>query len=240
MSIDPRILKTLLQLQWMPSLDINGSNQNNVLSTDSSQDGTSLFGTMLQQLMAGAGNSSDLPTVTSLQASSNAIPLGYNTPMLNQSIGGMSPISDLESSQANSTTYDTYINQAANKYGVDPTLIKAVIDTESSFNTNSVSSAGAKGLMQLMDGTARGLGVTNSFDPQQNIDGGTRFLSYLLRKYDGNVETALAAYNAGPGRVDRTGIQNDADLADKLQLLPKETQKYMGKVLHKQALYRAV
>ena len=147
-------------------------------------------------------------------------------------------IDGLDTSHANSNTYDVYIKQAAAKYGVDPTLIKAVIDTESSFNTNAVSSAGAKGLMQLMDGTARGTGVTNSFDPQQNIDGGTRFLSYLLHKYDGNVQTALAAYNAGPGRVDRAGIHSDADLASKLELLPKETQKYMNKVLGKQALYR--
>ena len=86
--------------------------------------------------------------------------------------------------------------------------------------------------MQLMDDTARGLGVADSFNPAQNIDGGTRFLSYLLRKYDGNVATALAAYNAGPGRVDRLGLENDRDVEANLHLLPEETQGYIRKVLN--------
>ncbi|MBO9600476.1 MAG: lytic transglycosylase domain-containing protein, partial [Cohnella sp.] len=115
------------------------------------------------------------------------------------------PNTTLLSSDANgsSSAFDELINAAGLKYGVAPSLIKSVIQTESSFHPTAVSSAGAKGLMQLMDDTAKGLGVTDSFDPAQNIDGGTRFLSYLLRKYDGNASVALAAYNAGPGRVDR-------------------------------------
>ena len=129
------------------------------------------------------------------------------------------------------SAYDSLILQAANQYGVDPALIKGVIQSESSFRENAVSSAGAKGLMQLMDATAQGLGVTDSFDPMQNIDAGTRYLSYLLRKYNGNEATALAAYNAGPGRVDRLGITTNEELAARLSELPEETQAYIQKVL---------
>lgn len=116
-------------------------------------------------------------------------------------------------------------------------LIKAVIDTESSFNPNVVSSAGAKGLMQLMDGTARGLGVSNSFDPAQNIDGGVRYLSYQLKRFDGQEKMALAAYNAGPGRVIDLGVGNDQELLEKLSLLPKETQSYLTKIERARAEY---
>ncbi|WP_308860046.1 lytic transglycosylase domain-containing protein [Paenibacillus endoradicis] len=134
-----------------------------------------------------------------------------------------------------SSQYASLIGAASQKYGVDASLIEAVIQTESNFNAGAVSSAGAKGLMQLMDGTARGLGVTNSYDPQQNIEGGTRYLAMLLKKYNGNEQVALAAYNAGPGRVDRLGIATNADLQQKMSLLPQETQRYIGKVLSAQA-----
>jgi soluble lytic murein transglycosylase-like protein len=99
--------------------------------------------------------------------------------------------------------FENIINDASNLYGVDKNLIKSVILTESAGNDKAVSKANAKGLMQLIDSTARNMGVQNVFDPKQNILGGTKYLSGLLRQYNGDVKLALAAYNAGPGNVDK-------------------------------------
>jgi Rod binding domain-containing protein len=101
--------------------------------------------------------------------------------------------------------YDNIINDAANTYGVDKNLIKSVILTESAANEKAVSSAKAKGLMQLVDSTASDMGVNNVFNPKENIFGGTKYLSEMLRKYNGNMNLALASYNAGPENVQKYG-----------------------------------
>ena len=97
------------------------------------------------------------------------------------------------------------VQQSAEKNHVDPALVRAVISTESNWNSSAVSPKGALGLMQLIPGTAERLGVGNAFDPAQNVDAGTRYLSMLLQRYHGDLSSALAAYNAGPAAVDRFG-----------------------------------
>jgi soluble lytic murein transglycosylase-like protein len=104
-----------------------------------------------------------------------------------------------------SVPYQQQIDAAAAKYGIDPAVLKGLIKQESGFNPNAGSTAGAQGLTQLMPGTAASLGVSNVHDPAQSIDGGAHYLKMQLDRFGGDYSKALAAYNAGPGAVQRFG-----------------------------------
>ena len=104
---------------------------------------------------------------------------------------------------ARGSEFDSLIEQHAQANSLNPLLVRAVIEAESAFNPRAVSRVGAMGLMQLMPGTARDLGVADPFDPDENIRGGTKYLRSLLDRFDGDINLALAAYNAGPGAVEK-------------------------------------
>lgn len=119
------------------------------------------------------------------------------------------------------------VDDSAKKYGVDPNLILAVIKQESDFDPNSTSGVGAAGLMQIMPENFSHLGITDGYDVEQNVNGGTKLLKEYLDKYNGSSEMALMAYNGGPGTMQRRGVSSASDLYK----MPQETQNYVPKVM---------
>lgn len=228
MSIDPRMLTQLLRLQFQTGDPLSPRNAN---------DDTGNFSALLQALLSGA-DAGETQTSLSLPGAKSYTYMPASAYANNGALHRLQR-SAYESVESE-TFFDPIIDSASEKHGIDPELIKAVIDSESSFNPFAVSSAGAKGLMQIMDRTGESLGIGDPFDPQQNIEGGTRYLAGLLRKYDNNETVALAAYNAGPGRIDGLGIRTDADLRAKLHLLPTETQQYIRKVMDRKRQYASM
>lgn len=135
--------------------------------------------------------------------------------------------------------WSSLIEDKASKHGVDPMLVRSVIKQESGGKADAQSGVGATGLMQLMPGTAADVGVRNSWDPDQNVEGGTKYLSQMIKQFDGNVPVALAAYNWGPGNmrklIRKTG---STDINELMQYMPRETQGYVQNITRSHAAYK--
>ncbi|MHA6252071.1 lytic transglycosylase domain-containing protein [Oceanobacillus sp. CAU 1775] len=185
-----RDLQQMIQLQAMNTMTSGFTNGNN----------SSAFPDLaFKQLLQEKINLATSKMNQTVNPTENSIPFGQ-VPTLPYAQFMQSPTT----TQPNqSTAFDSIVAEASSVYNIDQKLIHSVINAESSYNPNATSRSGAEGLMQLMPGTARGLGVVNSYDPRENVFGGTKYLRQMLDKYNQNVELALAAYNAGPGNVDR-------------------------------------
>jgi soluble lytic murein transglycosylase-like protein len=178
MNIDK--LKAMMELQAVQNF---GTNNNK----------TAVEGSSFQELL------NEILTEDEISALSK--PLTGTAATVNAKMTSLPPLSLLKST----SDFDQLINQASLQYEVPANIIKAIIQQESNFNPNAVSKSGASGLMQLMPSTAKSLGVSDVFDPKQNILAGSKYFKQLLDKYDGKIDLALAAYNAGPGNVDKYG-----------------------------------
>lgn len=224
--MDTRTIRTLMDINALQSLGtVQGfANQN--------ETSPSLFNTLLEEMLGSSSISSSVSSVSAniLGSISSHESLQYtgNNPIFQpSSLAGLLTASNPYSAEATPNTsvdsgqYTQIIKQASEKYNLPEKLISSVIKQESNFNNSVVSHAGAEGLMQLMPGTAKFLGVKDSFDPVQNITGGAKYLRQMLNQFGGDTELALAAYNAGPGNVIKHG-----------GIPPfKETQQYVKKVL---------
>lgn len=185
---------------------------------------SSTFQLALQSLLTAASdNKGDLDLIKLGSDELDLSKLGYGD---GESLSNA--LNDFQASMnSENITVEEAIEKASRKYGIDKDLIMAVIKQESDFDPSATSHAGAQGLMQLMPGTAKDLGVTNAYDIEQNIDGGTRYLKSMLEKYGNSKQLALAAYNAGHGTLNRRGV----DTVEEISKLPYETRDYVQKVM---------
>ncbi len=144
---------------------------------------------------------------------------------------GAAPGVNFGTVRLNTTAYAAEVSAAARKFGVEEAVVRAIMHAESAFNPNALSRAGAQGLMQLMPATARRFGVTNAYDPTQNIHGGVEYLAWLLKRFNGDLTLAAAGYNAGEGAVDRhKGVPPYSETQRYVQRVAVLAERYRGQV----------
>ena len=204
------------------------SSINGLTSTSDSSSTSSAFNIMFTSLLNAISQKNKTVKNESEKVSLEGIFNTYNNSILN---AGNISNKNYVAADVSNLTVDERIENAvqlySNKYGVDSNLVKAIIKTESNFDPNVVSSAGAKGLMQLMPENCRDLGVEDPFNIEQNIEGGVKHIKEYIDRYDGDIEMALMAYNGGPTRMMNRGVTS----IDDIYKMPKETQNYVPKVM---------
>jgi soluble lytic murein transglycosylase-like protein len=208
-------LKLLMQLQALQGF--NNSKQTN--------NSNPLFQEMLSGLVS-ENNGSSNQIAGRLGAVASLEPLISNLQTDSLASAALPPVKLTKLADSSKSEFDDLIQKASEMFNVPVNLIKSVIKQESNFNPNAVSHAGASGLMQLMPETARGLGIKNIFDPAENIFAGVKYLRQMMDRYGDNVELALAAYNAGPGNVDKYG--GVPPFKETLNYIKKVTTSFMA------------
>lgn len=204
-------------------MDINALQSFGSVQSSVNTESPNLFSTMLGEVLSQSSGDGNFPANINplIYQGQNDVFMPSSLIQLQQNIEQASQ-SQQTTKRQHTNDYSEIIKKAAAQFNLPERLISSVIQHESNFNAGSVSRAGAQGLMQLMPGTAKFLGVKNSFDPEQNITGGARYLRQMLDQFGGDIKLALAAYNAGPGNVKKHG-----------GIPPfKETQNYVKKVLN--------
>lgn len=209
-------LKTLFQLQALQNLSPGAAS----ISNDNSTNSTNFLPYIVMELAALGVNPKSTATTSTASLPTTTLPQRITTlpssnqtsttPSLPAATGGFGYKSYNDMTfgiftKSYESKYDDIINEMGKKYNVDPKLLKCIIKQESDFNSNSLSSAGAAGLMQQMPANAQEYNVTDRFDPSQSIAAGAQEIKKNLKRYNGNLSLALAAYNAGPGNVDKYG-----------------------------------
>jgi len=202
------------------SISGSGMNDSGISAVESRvQQIESLLQTMAARKTAALQKSGSSLPVNPLEQTDSQKPFQFYLQQAGQDSGSPSSIGLVN--QQRFQMAQPLVENLSDRYGMDKSLINAIIQQESGFNPSAVSRSGARGLMQLMPGTAQQLGVTNPHDPAQNLDGGIRYIKGLLEQFNGNIPLALAAYNAGPNAV------------AKYKGIPpyKETQNYVRNIL---------
>ena len=205
------------------------SSLGSVLGTSSnSSSSSSAFNIMLTRLLSAISEKNKYAKTEAEKVSLEGILSTYNSSVLSS---GSTSINNYITADVSTLTVDERIENAvelySNQHGVDSNLVKAIIKVESNFDPNVVSSAGAKGLMQLMPENCKALGVEDPFNIEQNIEGGVKHIKEYIDRYDGDIEMALMAYNGGPTRMMNRGVTS----IDDIYKMPKETQNYVPKVM---------